>query len=132
MTGLPTFIVDTCSLYWYLSDSDRLSKNAWQILVDADQGKAILIIPHIVLAELYYLLKKQNSSIDFRTTVNELNQTMQYRIEPHALEDILAFEKLSVITEMHDRLISAMALRFRAPVITCDPNITSSEVKVIW
>lgn len=45
MINLPIFIVDTCSLYWYLSDSDRLSKNALQIFVDADQEKGVLVIP---------------------------------------------------------------------------------------
>ena len=133
MGDLPVFIVDTCSLYWYLSESDRLPKNAKEVFIDADQGKAILVIPHIVLGELYYLLRKQNSPIDFQSTVSELNQAMQYRIEPHTLEDILAFEQLSAVTEIHDCLITAMALRFRVPIITCDSNIKAcSEVKTIW
>ncbi|MFH1563183.1 MAG: PIN domain-containing protein [Nitrospirota bacterium] len=132
MTDLPGFIIDTCSFYWYLSNSKRLSKNAQQIFVDADQGKVILVIPIIVLAELYYLLRKQNSPINFRSTISEIRQTMQYRIESHTIEDILAFEQLSVVTEMHDRLIVAMALRFRVPIVTCDPEIICSEVKTIW
>ena len=66
------FVADTHALFWYLIDSPRLGPNAADAFDAADRGQAIIHIPAIVLAELYYLNVKLGGSIDFVQTYRDL------------------------------------------------------------
>jgi PIN domain nuclease of toxin-antitoxin system len=45
----------------------------------------------------------------------------------------LRLRDLSVISEMHDRIIVALAIEYQATLITIDETITTSKLmKVIW
>ena len=58
------YLADTHAVYWYLINSPLLGANASQVFDEADNGNAVIYIPVIVLAELYYLNQKQGQPID--------------------------------------------------------------------
>jgi PIN domain nuclease of toxin-antitoxin system len=54
-------------------------------------------------------------------------------IEPITVEDLRLLDHLEPIPELHDRLIAAVALRLRAPILTFDPQIRAcTEVTCVW
>ena len=55
---LDKYVTDTHSLHWYLTASPKLGVNARTIFQRADNGDCIILIPSLVMAELYYLIVK--------------------------------------------------------------------------
>ena len=51
---MDTYVADTHSLIWFVSEDDRLSKRAGRILEQAEESKIEVLIPTIVLAEITY------------------------------------------------------------------------------
>jgi hypothetical protein len=49
------YVTDTHALSWYLIDSPRMGARADQAFNEADQGAAVIFVPAIVLADLYYM-----------------------------------------------------------------------------
>jgi len=52
------YVTDTHALYWYLTASPQLSRAARDAFDEGARGEALIHIPAIVLAELYYLNQK--------------------------------------------------------------------------
>jgi PIN domain nuclease of toxin-antitoxin system len=52
-------VTDTHALLWYLSDNPRLSEAALACFVEAEAGRAAILVPSIVLVEAVYLFEKQ-------------------------------------------------------------------------
>jgi len=48
------YVADTHALLWYLTNSSLLGKDASTAFDEADSGNALIYIPVIVLAELYF------------------------------------------------------------------------------
>lgn len=61
------YVSDTHALFWYLINSPALGVNARLAFDDADAGPALIYIPAIVIAELYYPNEKKDRPLDFRT-----------------------------------------------------------------
>ena len=55
---MTVYLLDTHTLYWHLSVPAKLSAAAKQAIADGEAGKALLVVSQIVLAELFFLLKK--------------------------------------------------------------------------
>jgi hypothetical protein len=53
------YVTDTHALFWYLADDSRLGDEANRAFEEAEQGHALIYVPAIVLAEMYYLMAKQ-------------------------------------------------------------------------
>lgn len=49
------YVADTHALFWYLIASPRLGAKALSIFKEAERGEALIYLPAIVFAELYYL-----------------------------------------------------------------------------
>ncbi len=127
------YLADTHAVYWYLTNSPMLGLNASQAFDDADNGNAVIYIPTIVLAELYYLNQKQGQPIDFATTFARLSQSLQFVLLPFEPEDVLDFDLDQAIPEMHDRMIAGSARRLNVPCLTRDNSITNSGiVAIVW
>jgi predicted nucleic acid-binding protein len=93
----------------------------------------LIYIPAIVIAELYYLNEKKGRPLDFPTKYARLAQSKQFVLLPFYPSHTLDFDASSAVTEMHDRMIAADALRMRAKLITRDEQITSSGViATVW
>jgi PIN domain nuclease of toxin-antitoxin system len=98
-----------------------------------------LVLPAIVLAEAVWIVDRGRTSIpsasDLLNAVNVDSRIVIYPVDATIVEQSL---NLSVITEMHDRLIVATAIvlekqGYKLGLLTCDLNITSSGLlNLIW
>jgi PIN domain nuclease of toxin-antitoxin system len=127
------YVSDTHALFWYLINAPALGVNARLAFDEADAGRALIYIPAIVIAELYYLNEKKGRPLDFRTKYARLAQSKQFVLLPFYPSHTLDFDACSAVTEMHDRMIAADARRINAALLTRDAQITSSGVvATVW
>jgi PIN domain nuclease of toxin-antitoxin system len=127
------FVPDTHALFFYLTDSSKLKAGAKAVFNRFDNGEVTLLIPWIVVAELFWLVRKLASSMDFNVEFQKLRNHPQIIFIGLDAEQVLNFSKLDKVTEMHDRIIVGVAYKFGIPLITRDQNIKdSSYVTTIW
>lgn len=120
------FVVDTHTLFWSLTDPSKLGKDALLAFKAGEHGTATLHVPVIVLAELYYLNAKQGYPLDFAQVFADIEVGGQFRIVDMQGSDVLEFDTLLSVPEMHDRMIAGAALRLGCPLLTKDGAIVSS------
>ena len=126
------YVVDTHALFWHLTASPRLSSRARQVFDEAYNGDVTLVLSPIVLLELYGVVRKVGAPIDFSQELDYLARP-PFQVEPITLQDLRLLDHLSSIPELHDRLISATALRLNAPILTRDPEIQACpSVTAVW
>ncbi len=131
--GLPRFVVDAHSLWWYMKSSPRLSSAAADIFAMANTGKAVLIVPAIVVAEVYYLSVKTGQPLPPADLLGVIDTSASLASSDLGRTQLEMLDRLPEIPEMHDRLIAAEALALGAPVVTRDPVIAASpQVQSIW
>lgn len=131
--GLPRFVVDAHSLWWYMRSSPRLSSTAAGIFSMADAGNAVLIVPAIVAAEVYYLSVKTGQPLPPSDLLQVIDTSDSLTLSDLGRTQLEMLDRLPEIPEMHDRLIAAEALALGVPVVTRDPVIAASpQVQSIW
>ena len=127
------YVTDTHSLIWYLAEDEKLGKKAFSIFDKADRGEAIIIVPTIVLSEMIYICEKKRAGLEIKDVIHKIKNSLNYI--PYNL-DIETLEKLITIKnipEMHDRIITAIALLTGSILITKDKEIIKSKiVETIW
>ena len=127
------FVTDTHSFIWYMAEDKRLGKLAEEKFNLAEKGKAIILIPTIVLAEILYILEKKNYNMKFRDIINKIEFSWNFKIMPLDLRIIKEIVNLRKLNDLHDRIIVASALVMNAGLITKDESIKRSRyVEVIW
>lgn len=127
------YVTDTHALYWYLINSPRLSAKANAVFDEADNGQALLYVPAIVIAELFYLNQKLGQPLDFAATFLQLQQSPQLVLLPFEPADVLDFDAHAAVPEMHDCIIVGAALRLGVPCLTHDGQIVKSGLAtVVW
>lgn len=139
LTSSPTtpiethYVIDTHVLIWYLAEPTKLSARAKEILEASERDEAQIIIPAIVLAELYFWNGKFKVFADFRKLYEELRSQSRFdfvSFEPH---DVLDFEANASVPEMHDRIIAGLAKRLNVPLLTADPLVHAAGItKLAW
>lgn len=131
--GLPVYIVDTHALYWYRTDPGRLSPAADAVFRLADAGGARIIVPAIVIAELYYLTQKFGPAASTSGMLEDINNSREFVFSELGQRQLEAMERVEGVSEMHDRLIVAEALAHHAPLISKDAVLRrNAMVDVIW
>jgi PIN domain nuclease of toxin-antitoxin system len=134
---MDAYVIDTHALIWHLQNSTRLSSRARELLVQVDQGRAVAIIPTIVLVEMIYLAEKHRIPEDMVASVIQMLSTMggNYRL---ALLDLTVVQYLrqisrSVVPDMPNRIIAATALALDIPLLSRDDKIIHlANVQVVW
>jgi len=127
------YVVDTHALFWYLVDSRRLGATARNLMDEAAAGHGTLVVPSIVVAELYYLNAKLGRPLDFPSELQRLLSAGQFRFVEFQATDVLQFDALSAIPEMHDRMVAAVALSLGIPCLTSDSQIANCDaVETVW
>jgi PIN domain nuclease of toxin-antitoxin system len=127
----PIYVADTHALLWYLAASSRLSGNAKRVFDRAASRQAEIIVPAIVLAELLWIIQKGSLDVQSKQVLATIQK--HYTVTPLVPMDVYRLPELSLVPEMHDRLIVAEARRRNAVLITRDAAITRSElVSVLW
>ena len=127
------YVADTHALFWYLTDNPRLGAAASRAFDEADASAALIYIPAIVLAELYFLNEKLGAPLDFPAEFARLRQSAQFALFPFVPEEVLEFAANAATPEMHDRIIVGAARKLNAACLTKDSKIAASKlVAVIW
>lgn len=132
-SNLSIYVTDTHSLIWYLLNSMKLSFKANRAFEEIEAGKAQLIIPAIVIAEIIYLVKRSKIEADVNGLVQKIQESNNFQISPLNMDILLCLKNQKEILEMHDNLIICEAIINSARIITNDKEITNSElVDVVW
>ncbi|MGI8639967.1 MAG: type II toxin-antitoxin system VapC family toxin [Pyrinomonadaceae bacterium] len=127
------YVTDTHALFWYLTASPKLGVNAKTAFDEGAKGNAIIYIPAIVLAELFFLNEKLSQPLDFKKEFQRFEQSAQFEFIGFEPENVKDFAQDSAVPEMHDRIIVGIAHRLAIPCLTCDSAIIASNlVKVVW
>jgi PIN domain nuclease of toxin-antitoxin system len=129
----PIYVLDTHALIWHLTQETRLGATVKAIFEAAMNGETRLVIPSIVVAELYYANKKWGLFEDFQQTYSTLRAQSYFLFVPFLADDVEDFSLNETVPEMHDRIIAGVARRLDAPLITVDAKIVKSGVaRVTW
>ena len=113
------YVADTHALFWYLSRSKQLGIAAFEAFESARRGEARIVIPAIVVAELYYLNQKLRT-LDFSEVFARLAKAQMFLLEPFLPEHVLEFGELRAKLDIHDCMIVCTTIRLRATAISQD------------
>jgi predicted nucleic acid-binding protein len=129
------YVADTVALARYFEDS--LPSKADAVFREAEGGKAVILVPEVVIGEFAYLaLKGRIRARDPRATIRELLdevfQSAYLRQSSMTREAWICFLE-NEIPELHDRIIYSIAVASRSSgILTNDEELKSSGVKTIW
>ena len=129
-------IADTHAVIWYLSASPELSTGA-KTFIDSTLISDQVLIPSISIIEIIYLTEKNRLPSN---TLTALLQKVNLPNSGLAFLDIdvnvaLAVQQIprSLVPDMPDRIIAAMALGLGLPLVTKDQSIRSvTSIKTVW
>ncbi|MBI2019986.1 PIN domain-containing protein [Candidatus Daviesbacteria bacterium] len=121
-------VVDTHTLFWFLTADKRLSTLAKETLEKAQK----VFIPTVVLLELFYLVNKKASAEIFRKLHDKLKTNPKFIFV--SLDMVIAEKVIetNLRIEMHDLVIIASSQILKAPLITRDETIQKVYKKIIW
>ena len=126
------FITDTHSLVWYFTEDARLSKKA----IKAFEGtikEGTVVVPAVVLAEIMYISKRGKIALTFEETLKTIEEYENFDIAPLDINILKTADRIETEMEMHDKLIVATALYYKARLITRDEQIKKAGiVSVVW
>ena len=132
MTSVNVEVIDTHALVWYFENSPQLSPTARRSFDRIAQGDEFGVIPTIVLAELMHISEKRKTRLAFAEVLARLERNPSFRITSLDKGILIRMNNLPMF-EIHDRIIVATALSFRARLITRDREIRDSGVvECIW
>jgi PIN domain nuclease of toxin-antitoxin system len=126
------YVTDTHSLVWYFTEDTRLGKKALETFEQTTK-EGLIIVPSIVLAEIMYIAKKGRITLAFEETVKRIEEYENFDIAPLDADILKVADKIDLDLEMHDKLIIATALYFKATLITKDERIKEAGTcSIIW
>lgn len=127
------YVVDTHAIVWFFEESNELGRNALNIF---DSKSSRLIIPTIVLAEIFYLAQRRKITPSFEDIFQIIEQDDRCIIYPL---DINVIRFLPDRLNIHDGIICGTALIYRellkedVRLITRDKEIIDSGIiATIW
>ncbi len=132
---MKSYVADTVSLARYFEDS--LPSKAEVAFQEAEDGKARILVPGIVIAEFIYIaLKGRLKTPDPKATIRELLSEIQastflqqVAMTQNSWERFLE----SKVRELHHRIVHSIALSSNASgIITNDEELKSSGFRTIW
>jgi PIN domain nuclease of toxin-antitoxin system len=129
----PAYVLDTHALIWYLKQDRKLGRQASLVFAAAERGDTTLIIPAIVIYELYFADQQWKLFDNFNETYASLKSQPYFHFFDLRADDATMLLNHSVIPEMHDRIIAGTGRLFGVPVITSDAVIFKSNVaRTVW
>lgn len=127
------YVVDSHAIVWFFEDSNELGRNALNALNSKDSR---LIIPTIVLAEIFYLSQRRKITPTFEDIFQVIEQDDRCLIYPLDI-NILRF--LPPGLDIHDGIICGTVIVYRellkedVRLITRDKEILDSGVvDTLW
>jgi predicted nucleic acid-binding protein len=127
------YVADAHALGWYFTDDSRLGQQAAQIFERSERGECLILIPTVVLAELFHISRKKRIALDFAELLRKVEEKGNFVIAELDLAIIKKLPDTSPLTELHDQLIVATALLYKAQVLTKDGAIRDSGLTgTVW
>jgi len=131
-----SYVVDTHALIWYIENNPRLGTDARRVMNDRD---STLFLPIIALAEACWIVEHGRCNIPSAADLlADVDADPRIVLVPLERETIDLSLTLTVIREMHDRLIVATALQMitlgqAIALLTRDNSLHSSGlVPIVW
>ena len=117
-------------LYYLLDELPEAADNAFK---DAEEGRAVLYLPTIAAAELYYLFERKNWMKEWSRLRSEMKRHSTFRYCSLS-EDIFNLFGETKAKEIHDKIIACTARFFEAKaLITKDEELRRlGEIKTVW
>ncbi len=134
-------VADTHALVWFLEADERLSARAREVLEQAQQepdgGIAVSLASRL---DLHYLQRAGRFSADDVRRMWAVTEDPSSNISSVAITGpvVARFDsaELTVLRDPWDRLITATAIDFDAPLVTKDRAITTigeaGAVQIVW
>lgn len=129
------YVTDTQCLLWYMAEDRRLPKAVRPMFQAADEGRAQILVPSIVLVEAIFLLQRQ------RVSDAVIRQLMQLSEEADSIFYVTPLDMAVVQTlrdfgptavpELSDRIIAATAHALKLPLLTTDMAIEASGLVTV-
>ena len=130
---MDTYVVDTHALAWFVSEDQRLSPNAEEILSQAEAGEVQVLIPTLVLAELTHIAQKKRVAVTIEELLERLERGDGLTIVSFDFPIFQTMLQLPENWDIHDRIIAATAIYYQATLITRDEILRdSSELQTVW
>ena len=131
-------VLDTHTLIWWVSDKDKLSKSASQAIeteLQSDNGQ--IFISSITTWEISLLLQKGRLTLtmDLEQWLQTVTAIKNVYFIP--VDNKIAIESVQLPGDFNpdpaDRMITALARHYSAPLISCDNKIQKYKyVNTIW
>jgi PIN domain nuclease of toxin-antitoxin system len=87
------YVVDTHALVWYLTGDNRLSPFGQSVFAAAKRHETRLIISVIVIAEMFYVDKKNGLFASFAQIYTNLKSESYIEIINFSADDVLNFDR---------------------------------------
>ncbi len=127
------YVADAHALGWYFTDDPRLGQQAAQIFEQSEKGECLILVPTVVLAELFHISRKKRIALDFAELLRKVEERGNFVVTELDLAVIKKLPHTHPLTELHDQLIVATALLYEVPVLTKDGSIRDSGlVRTVW
>ncbi|MGH8007321.1 MAG: type II toxin-antitoxin system VapC family toxin [Candidatus Binatia bacterium] len=127
------YVADAHALGWYFTDDPRLGQQAAQVFERSEKGECLILVPTVVLAELFHISRKKRIALDFVELLKKVEERGNFVVPGLDLAVIKKLPDTHPLTELHDQLIVATALLYEAPVLTKDRSIQDSGlVETVW
>ena len=126
------YLADTVTIIRYFSGDGKIGAQALKIMDEADEGRHVILVSALTLAEILYLSEKNRIGIGLEESLEIISHADNYQIAD--LTSTIVKEALSFsFPDIFDRLIIATARCLGAPIVTCDERIKGvGLVQVVW
>jgi len=123
------YVADTHALVRYITG--KLPKKSATIFQQSEEGKCIIFIPTIVLAETRYLVKQKKILLDFPDLLRRVEVSENFIPVPFDFQMLKLLR--DEVSEIHDQIIVATSNLLNAKLITKDIEIQDSGlVECVW
>lgn len=127
------FVVDTHTLWWSMRSPQLLSDAATSVFQMAAAGDTTIVVPAIVVAELYFLSVKARQPLLPAILMADLDSGGWAELTALGRPQLAMLDQFPEIPDIHDRLIAAESVYRQAPLVTRDRLlIASPQVETIW
>jgi len=127
------YVADAHALGWYFTEDRRLGQQAVHVFERSESGDYPILIPTIVLAELFHISRKKRIALDFADLLRMVEERGNFAVTELDLPTIKKLPETHPLTELHDQIIVATALLYEARVLTRNGPIRDSRlVETIW
>jgi predicted nucleic acid-binding protein len=129
-----TRVLDSWAIVEWISGRQPATRTVAKLLEEAEAGAMRLYMSAINIGEVYYFLRKHHSE-KLAETWRESSQTLPATIEAPTVDEIwdAALLKAHHPIAYADAFAAALALKYRCPLVTGDPEFRSiGKLELDW